>query len=57
MNYKSDGVSTIVVNIPFSSKPAKVQCSLYGTHVCPYPETCSGYEDRQCNKWQEHSGK
>ena len=34
-----------------------IQCVLYGTTLCPHPQTCSGYDDRKCDKWRRHSSK
>lgn len=33
-----------------------VQCALHGTSLCLHPE-CTGYSDRLCDIWVNHSGK
>lgn len=42
-----------------SSSPDRFQfqCTLHGTHLCPHPEDCSGYDNRKCDNWRRHSGK
>lgn len=32
-------------------------CQLYGSQLCKHPDTCSGYDNRQCTDWMRHSEK
>ena len=34
----------------------QIQCSLFGSKVCPKPKECDGY-NRLCSVWQRHSGR
>lgn len=33
-----------------------VRCALFGTQVCMHPE-CTGYDNRLCDDWRNHSGR
>ena len=48
--------STVKPATPLS-RYSPFQCVLRGSVICPYPDICSGYSNRKCNNWKNHSSK